>query len=119
MIPCYVLEDEVLPKKMEEDVKDAVEEEILNSLKSDIAFYKVDGILWRNYFYSIDRISPLKSSLWGVLVGLIVGILLWYFFKSFPISIIIGVLWVLAVGTVSFNSNLLKQEIHLIKENAK
>ena len=119
MIPCYVLEDEVLPKKMEEDVKDAIEEEILNSLKSDIAFYKVDGIIWRNHFYSIDRISPLKSSLCGILVGLIVGILLWYFFKSLSISIIIGVLWALAIGTVSFNSNLLKQEIHLIKENAK
>ena len=119
LIPCYVLIDKVLPKKMEEDVQDAVEEEILNSLKNDIAFHKVNGILWNDYFYTIDRLSPIKSSLWGVIIGILIGLLLWYFLKNLALSIIIGTLWALAMGSISFNSDLMKQEIHLVKENAK
>lgn len=120
IIPCYVLIDKVIPTKMEEDVQDAVEEEILNSLKNDIAFYKVNGIIWNGYFYTIDRFSPIKSALWGLIIGLLVGLLLWHFLKNLALSIIIGVLWVLAMGSVSFNSDLMKQEIHLVKkENAK
>lgn len=120
LIPCYVLIDKVLPKKIEEDVQDAVEEEILNSLKNDIAFHKVNGILWNDYFYTIDCLSPIKSSLWGVIIGILIGLLLWYFLKNLALSIIIGTLWALAMGSISFNSDLMKQEIHLVKkENAK
>ena len=119
LIPCYVLIDKVLPKKIEEDVQDAVEEEILNSLKNDIAFHKVNGIIWNDCFYTIDRLSPIKSSLWGVIIGILIGLLLWYFLKNLALSIIIGTLWALAMGSISFNSDLMKQEIHLVKENAK
>lgn len=120
LIPCYVLVDKVLPKNMEEDVQVAVEEEILNSLKNDIAFHKVNGIIWNDYFYTIDRFSPIKSSLWGVVIGLIIGLVLWFFLKNLALSIIIGVLWLLAIGCINFNSDLMKQEIHLVKkENAK
>lgn len=116
-VNCYRMIDSVLPKKMEEDTRQAIEEEIVNSLKEDIAFGKVDGIIWNQNFYTINRLEPFKATIWAIIIGLLLAILLWVFLKNLAISIIVGVLWALALGSISF-SNELNHQVITLKENA-
>lgn len=116
-VNCYQLIDCVLPKKMEADTRQAIETEIVNSLKEDIAFGKVDGIIWNQNFYTINRLEPYKATIWAIIIGLLLAILLWVFLKNLAISIIVGVLWALALGSISF-SNELNHQVITLKENA-
>ena len=112
-LKCYILIDKVLPKKLEKDTEIVLSEEIINNLKSDIALYKVDGIVWDGVYYTINRSSLFKAIMWALLIGVGVGIILWKIFKNLGLCLTIGILWALAIGALSFNSEMINQPIKI------